>query len=297
MRHLPPMSAVIAFEAAARHVSFLAAAQELHLTPSAVSHQVKNLEIWCGRRLFVRYPRRLLLTEDGRRLLQDLGPALDVIHAAFGAMRPVDRRSHLAVHCSPSFAAKWLGPRLPRFMTAHPSPAIRLSSGPEPVDLAKHPAIDVHIAYGHTPDGPGIVVEDLGLEDTVPLCSPQLLAQVGSVTPEALRELVLIESSLNPVRWPDWARLHGVRLQDRPRPAFDRGSLAIAAAVDGLGVALETLRFAESELAKGELVALKGQGFEAVSRPLHYLCYRESDLANPALRVFVGWLKHQLGLA
>lgn len=294
MRQLPPMSAVIAFEAAARHVSFQAAARELHLTPSAVSHQVKNLETWCRSRLFVRAPRRLSLTEDGRRLLAELAPALDAVHEAFAVLRPVAGRSHLAVHCTPSFAAKWLGPRLPQFMQAHPSPAIRLSSGPDPVDFARRADVDVNIAYGVPPDLPGVVVEDLGPEVTAPLCSPRLLPPGGVWTPDRLKDAVLIESSLNPVRWTDWARLNGVKLGERPRPAFDRGSLAVAAAVDGLGIALESLRFAEAELQRGELVALTGPGFQSIERPLHYLCYRESDLGQAALRVFVHWLKGEL---
>jgi LysR family transcriptional regulator, glycine cleavage system transcriptional activator len=294
MRNLPPLAALIAFEAAARHESFLAAANELHLTPSAVSHQVKNLEVWCGRRLFVRATRRLFLTEDGRRLLQELGPALDAIHEACTALRPAARRAHLAVHCAPSFAAKWLGPRLPQVLQAHPTLTIRLSSGPDPVDFIKAPEIDLHIAYGEPPEAPGVVVEDLGPEITAPLCSPKLLPADRPIEPDLLGEAVLIESQLNPIRWSDWCRRNGVKPSTRARPSFDRGALAVAAAVDGLGVALETVRFAETELQRGTLVALDGPGFQTIRRPLHFVRYREIDRNHPDLRTFLGWLKAEL---
>jgi DNA-binding transcriptional LysR family regulator len=294
MRNLPPLSALIAFEAAARHVSFQAAAQELHITPSAVSHQVKNLEAWCKRRLFIRATRSLALTEDGRRLLSELGPALDAIHEACSALRPPNRREHLAVHCAPSFASKWLGPRLPQFMQAHPSVTIRLSSSPDPIDLNKNMDVDVHIAYGASPGALGIAVEDLGSEITAPLCSPRLLPAESLPLRDWFADATLIESQLNPVRWADWCKSNGVKPSERPRPSFDRGSLAVAAAVDGLGLALETLRFAEAELQRGELVALAEPDFVAIARPLHFLCYREADRNYPGLRVFVQWLKEQM---
>lgn len=290
MRRLPPLAAIVAFEAAARHESFRAASAELNLTPSAISHQVRNLEAWFGRRLFDRAPRRLMLTDDGRRLLDELTPALDAIDDACAVLRPRARRSQLAVHCAPSFATKWLGPRLAGFMQAHPSITIRLSSGAEPVDWAKAAAIDAHIAYGTAPVGKGVVVEPLGPERTVPLCSPKLLPKGRRIKPDELLGLTLIESTLNPVRWADWCRLNGLRLPRRERPSFDRGALAVAAAVDGLGVALETQRFAEAELARGELVALTGSGMRAIERPLHYLCHRAGD-ASPERETFFAWLK------
>lgn len=294
MRNLPPLSALIAFEAAARHVSFQAAAHELHITPSAVSHQVKNLEAWFKRRLFVRATRSLALTADGRRLLNELSPALDAIHEACSVLRPPNRREHLAVHCAPSFASKWLGPRLPQFMQAHPSVTIRLSSSPDPIDLNKNMDVDVHIAYGALPNALGIAVDDLGKEITAPLCSPKILPADGQRLREWLADATLIESQLNPVRWADWCKSNGVKPSERPRPSFDRGSLAVAAAVDGLGLALETLRFAEAELQRGELVALVEPEFVAIARPLHFLCYREADANHPGLRVFVQWIRGQM---
>lgn len=294
MRHLPPLAAVVAFESAARHESFVAASAELNLTPSAISHQVRNLEAWFGRRLFVRSTRRLSLTDEGRRLLGSLTPALNEIDEACAVLRPPARRSQLAVHCAPSFATKWLGPRLAGFMKTNPSVTIRLSSSADPIDLAKDSRIDVQIAYGTAPATKGVVVEPLGLEKTTPLCSPKLLPKGRRVTPDDLLGMVLIESPLNPVGWPDWCKANGLKLPRTARTSFDRGALAVAAAVDGLGVALETQRFAEAELARGELVAITGPGLRAISRPLHYLCYRSSSEASTALMHFSDWLKQEL---
>jgi len=142
---------------------------------------------------------------------------------------------------------------------------------------------------------PGILVEDLGLEITAPLCAPRLLEAGPDAWRRRFEEVVCIESQLNPVRWADWCKLNGLRPSVRPSPSFDRGSLAVAAAVDGLGVALETLRFAEAELARGELVALVEPEWTSVQRRLHFLCYRESEKNQPDLKTFVQWLKRELG--
>ena len=232
MRRLPPLAAVVAFEAAGRHESFLAAGAELNLTPSAISHQVRNLEAWFGRRLFVRAARRLSLTDEGRRLLDDLTPALSAIDDACAVLRPRQRRSQLCVHCAPSFATKWLAPRLAGFMKAHPSMTIRLSSSAEPVNLLKDTSIDVHIAYGAAPSAKGVVVEALGLEKTTPLCSPKLLPEGRRVSPQDLMDMVLIESQLNPVGWADWCKYNGLKRPRRRAPP-DRTRVFPCAAASG----------------------------------------------------------------
>ena len=299
MRQLPSFFGLRAFEAAARHESFAAAGVELHLTPSAISHQVRALEAWFGRALFVRTTRQVALTDEGRRLLGELTPAFDVIEEACAALRPPGPRRALAVHCAPSFAAKWLSPRLADFMQAHPSITIRMSSSAEPVDLRQHASVDVDIAYGAPRRQAGVVVEPLGQELTLPLCSPALLARhvLAASGPNALIELPLIESKLNPVQWADWCRLNRVKLPNRARASFDRGSLAVAAAVDGLGVALETTRFAEAELQSGHLVVVDGPGFQRVEREMHCMCYRRVDQHDPQLVAFARWLGARLDVA
>lgn len=294
MRRLPSFFALRAFEAAARLGGFRQAGDELHLTPSAISHQVRALETWFGRALFVREVRKVTLTADGQRLLDRLSPAFDQIEDACADLRPVESRSELAVHCSPSFASTWLGPRLPRFMAAHPSIVIRLSSSAEPVDLSKATDIDVDIAYGPPPPRHSVIVEPLGLESTVPLCSPRLLEGRSPRTPADLLGFTLIDSKVNPVRWADWCKLNGLELPTGARPSFDRGSMAIAAAVDGMGIALESTRFAEQEIERGELVVLKGRSFRRIEQVMHFLCYRKAATDNEKLMAFRGWIRTQL---
>ena len=295
MRRLPPFSALRAFEAAARLGSFAAAGGELHQTPSAISHQVRALEAWFGRPLFVRSGRRVMLTADGDRLLGELSAAFDQIEDVCTALRPADARSSISVHCSPSFASKWLGPRLPTFIRAHPAITIRLTSSAEPIDLRSHADIDVDITYGAPPARAGVVVESLGNEPTLPLASPRLFNGAPPTRPRDLAGYTLIDSKLNPVQWADWCKLNGLKLPPSARPSFDRGSLAVAAAADGLGIALETSRFAEAELARGELMALDGPGFRRIERATHFLCYRKTNEERAPIVAFKQWLAAELG--
>lgn len=294
MRRLPPLSALRAFESAARLGSFAAASGELHQTPSAISHQVRALEAWFERPLFVRAVRRVALTADGERLLGELSMAFDLIEDACTALRPTAARFGLSIHCAPSFASKWLGPRLPRFYQAHPKITIQLSSSAEPVDLKSHPDIDIDITYGSPPARAGVVVEPLGSEPTLPLASPQLFKGSPPTRPRDLAQFTLIDSKLNPVQWVDWCKLNGLKVPPNARPSFDRGSLAVAAAADGLGIALETTRFAEVELARGALIAIDGPAFRRIERATHFLCYRKTKEERAPIVVFKQWLTSEL---
>ncbi len=295
MRQLPSFFSLRAFESAARFESFTLAGQELHQTTSAISHQVRALESWLSLSLFVRHARRVTLTPEGRRLLENLTPGFDMIEKACTELRPRDQALVLSVHCAPSFASKWLGPRLGRFMQAHPAMTIRVSSSAEPADLRRDDTLDLDIAYGAPPPRNGVVVESLGREAIVPMCSPRLIEHSTPLAPADLARLTLIDSKLNPVQWADWCALNGLKLPDRARPSFDRGSLAIAAAVDGLGVALETRRFAEVELAKGDLVVIDGPSFQRIERETHFLCYRKADRDSHRMTAFRDWLYAQAG--
>lgn len=290
MRKLPSFFSLRAFEAAARLGSFTMAAEELHLTTSAISHQVRALEEWCGKDLFIRQTRRVSLTMEGQLLLGKLTPAFDTIEDACAVFRQDDDRKVLAVHCAPSFASKWLSPRLAQFMQAHPDITLQMSSSAEPADLYRAGAPDIDIAYGTPPYRDGVIIEPLGQELTVPLCSPEWLKAHPVLSPRDLLQVNLIESKLNPLRWKDWFDLHGLRLPARAHPSFDRGSLAVAAAVDGLGVALESRRFAEGELARGELVVVDAPGFLPVERDMHFLCYRRSEAKDGRIRAFREWV-------
>lgn len=294
MRQLPPLPALRAFEAAARRGSFAAAAVELSLTPSAISHQVRALESWFGRPLFARSARRVALTDEGCRLQRDLTQAFDLIHESCAALRPPEQRRALAVHCAPSFANKWLSPRIAAFMRAHPSITLRLTSSAEAPDLRENTALQMAITYGAPRPQASVEVQSLGTEWIVPMCAPRLLGPVARRAPRDVVRLPLIESKLNPVQWADWCGLHRLPLPDVARPSFDRGSLAISAAADGVGVALESVRFAQAELARGDLAVLDGPAFHRIERPTHFICWRRAERAQPALQAFREWLLSEL---
>ncbi len=195
------------------------------------------------------------------------------------------------MHCAPSFASKWLGPRLPDFFSKYPQYTLNLSSSATPVDLQKHPELDMAIAYSAAINSPGICVQGLGLEACCTLGSPGLLGAAGEIALQRLNCIPLIESQLNPLSWRDYFIQHGKPLPEIiHRPSFDRGALAIAAAVDGLGLALESERFAQQELADGRLVKYDIEGCRPVMREIHFLCYRHTQRNSPKIVAFHDWL-------
>lgn len=294
MRRLPSLARLRTFEVAARLQSFALAAQELHLTASAVSHQMRELEAHFGRALFERRHRRVQTTAEGRRLHESLARVFDALEAACAEVALPAQDQVLAVHCAPSLALKWLGPRLPAFLAAHGELNVRLSTGAEAPDLAVVRELDVVLAYGTAPPARrGVECVALGAERIVPLVAPALRPPPKHAAHEAsqlLQRLPLIDSTLSPVGWPDWFELQGLALPARPRPAFDRAAMAIAAAADGLGVALESTRLAARELERGELVELGAPGWTVVTRAVHHLCVRHADRRRPAVRDFVDWV-------
>ncbi|KER69948.1 LysR family transcriptional regulator [Burkholderia cepacia] len=289
MRRIPNFILLRAFEATARLQSFTLAASELHLTQSAISHQVKELEEYLGRALLIRRNRRVEVTPEGLRLQESLGRVFDVIEAACNEVSLAPTSQVLAVYSSPSFAAKWLGPRLGQFMQANPDITIRLSTGAEPLDLTRAREIDITIAYGAAHERPGVATIALGAERIVPLCSPNLLRD--DIPPrELITQLTLIESQLSRVTWSDWFTRNDLEFPSRPRPSFDRAALVLSAAVDGLGVALETTRLAERELTRCDLVEFGLGHFKPLERETHFLSYRLDERNLDKVKRFRQWL-------
>jgi len=276
MRKIPNFVLLRAFEVAARLQSFTMAARELHLTQSAISHQIRELEDHFGKPLFLRKNRKVEPTAEGRRLLDSLSRVFDVIEAACNEVTLAPNSQVLALHCSPSFAAKWLSPRLPEFIKANPDIAIRLTSGADPIDLIRNQEIDMAISYQARQEGPGMISLSLGEEKIVPMCSPTLIDSDLTVQ-ELMSKLTLIESSLNNHTWEKWFEAHHLKNPSSRKMAFDRAALSISAAVDGIGAVLESVRLAERELSRGELVEL-GQGvFKPTIDRTHFLSYRSNS--------------------
>src|SRR5215470_6578973 len=249
-RRLPPLNALKAFEAAARHVSFTRAAEELCVTQGAVSHQVKALESELGIKLFGREQQRLVITEAGREYLTVVRDALDRI--ATGTERLVQRQSSgvLTVSTSPDFAAKWLVHRLGRFAEAHPGIDLRVSATMHQVDFARE---DVDIAVRHG-DGhwPGLHLTRLCVEHLFAVCSPSLAADLRE--PRDVLKLPLLHLDER-AAWSAWFEAAGVTGVDAIQgPMLNRASMLIDAAVDGHGIALARTTLAAWDLINKRLV-------------------------------------------
>jgi len=284
-----------AFEAAARLESFTLAAKELHLTQSAISHQIKELEEYFGKPLFFRKNRKVEPTSEGRRLLDSLSRIFDVIEAACNEVTLAPNSQVLALHCSPSFAAKWLSPRLPEFIKANSDITIRMTSGAEPIDLLRNQEIDVAISYQFTHTGPGITSVSLGEEKIIPMCSPELIDPTVSAE-ELMSKLTLIESSLNHHTWERWFEINHLHNPSSRKMSFDRAALSISAAVDGIGAVLESVRFAERELSRGELVEIGQQIFLPTTDRTHFLSYRSNTKNSQKIKLFNEWIFSKAGV-
>ena len=284
-----------AFEAAARLESFTLAAKELHLTQSAISHQIRELEDYFGKSLFLRKNRKVEPTAEGRRLLDSLSRVFDVIEAACNEVTLAPSSQVLALHCSPSFAAKWLSPRLPEFIKDNPDITIRLTSGAEPIDLLRNQEIDIAISYQFSHEGPGITSLSLGEEKIVPLCAPELI-DAGIPIEELMSKLTLIESSLNHHTWEKWFEIHHLKNPSTRKMSFDRAALSVSAAVDGIGAVLESVRFAERELSRGELVELGKDIFLPTIDRTHFLSFKSNTKNSPKIKLFKEWLCAKAGV-
>lgn len=287
MPHLPPMPALRAFEAAARHLNVTRAAEEIGLTHGAVSHQIRELEARLGVRLFEREPRGLALTPAGDTYRRFVEAALAQLHDGAAAVARQGTGRVLTVSVSPNFAHKWLVPRLGRFLEAHPDIDLRLSASVRHVDF-RGGDIDMAVRHG---DGnwPALDVAKLCDERVFPVCSPALAARVGGLA--GLTGQTLLHDR-DPGAWRDWLGRFGVAAPEPPRgPVFDQASLAIDAAVAGQGVALARSALVALDLAAGRLVRPVD---EATDAPFAYWIVAPAQTARtPAIARFRAWLLEQ----
>lgn len=295
MHHRIPLKAVQAFEAAARLSSFALAAEELFVTPSAISQQIKVLEEKFEVRLFHRVHRAVVLTDAGRRFAEEISAAFLRIENATKELGRTAKSDILTVHSTPSFATQWLMPRLARFSARYPDIDVRLNASyPAAVDLLKG-AADIDIRYGMGKLLPaGTMVFPFPPETIVPLCAPSLLEGSNPLrTPEDLRHHTLIHSEVCFISWQDWMRQHRkVKLDITRGPRFDRSFMAISAAVDGIGVCLESLLLVQRELESGRLVAPFGLDGPQVQGYTFNILKSQAEL--PKIRNFQDWLFDEL---
>lgn len=270
---LPPLNALRAFEAAARHLSFSMAARELHVTPAAISHQVKGLEGDLGQRLFRRLKRGLELTRAGQALHPGLREGFQRLGAAIDELRTSNETGALSVSAATSFATRWLAPRLHRFVAAHPELDVRINASMRLVDassgelgpgdtVAGSPMedADIVVRFG-TGDYPGYRIDKLLSVAVTPMCSPRLLEGGHALRDAAdLKRQVLIHDNLlfddGRSLWDAWFEAAGLPGTDTSHGLrFSHSMLALEAAADGIGVALGMPVLAGSDLASGRLIA------------------------------------------
>jgi DNA-binding transcriptional LysR family regulator len=287
---IPPLTSLLAFEAIARRQSFALAASELHLTPSAVSHQMAKLERQLGLKLFERSTRGVVLTPAGQDYLRRISGALAALSAATQEARQAGQGNYLYVHSSPSFASLWLMPRLSDFARQHPDISLYVSASPQHSDFQLG-QIDIDIRYG-VPHWPNVEVEPLATELIQPLTSPGFLKVHAVRHKQDLLQLPLIQSTVNLVQWPDWFDAQGVKTRpERYEYSFDRAMMSLDAASQGLGVALESSFLAESHLRSKRLVPLFARS-AGRSLQAHFAVYPQRNANRMAVRQFLAWL-HQ----
>ncbi len=286
-RRLPPLNAVRAFEAAARHLSFTRAADELNVTQAAISHQVKALEERLGVRLFRRLNRALELTRAGETYLPRVTAALDALAEATDAIRAAEDGRQLTVSVLPSFAAKWLMPRLRSLWRSHPDLDVKIVASDALADFDVD-GTDVAIRYG-SGQGAGLRADLLFHEELFPVCSPALLdGPIPLACPADLCRHTLLHELME-VDWMTWLKAAGVTgVPVRRGPVFSHSSMVLDAAASGLGVALGRSALVNDDLTAGRLV--RPFALSVPARAAYFLMCPEESSSLPKVATFRAWL-------
>lgn len=286
---LPPLTALRAFEAAARHMSFQKAAAELNVTPAALSFQIKSLEEHLGTPLFRRLNRAVELTGAGETLAPGCRDGFAALSAAWAATRRELDSSTLTVTAGPAFTAKWMAPRLYEFAQAHPEIELRFSASLRLMDFDRD-QVDVAIRFGQGPDK-GLYSLPLAEEWVTPVMTPALAARYP--TPESLRDAVLIvDQSIDfldpPTDWPAWFRAVGVDPVEPHGPRFSQGDHAMDAALVGVGVVLGRRALVIKDVMEGRLVAPYGKAISGGAQ-FRFVC-RDGAEDKPQIKAFRDWM-------
>lgn len=289
-----PLTALRSFESAARHLSFKDAAEELHVTPTAISHQIKQLEHTLGLALFERLPRGVALTADGRRLFRDLHGALLEIAQSLAALRPQRSAGSLTVTTTASFAALWLIPRIGRFYQQHPDIAVRIDTGAQVIDLNQDASVDLAIRYGGAiPTGlhrHGGMREYFGVYG-----APDQIETEATKPSPTLITVEWGDSLLYECSWETWCERAGV---DWMKPgvvmrAYDEEHYALHAASAGQGLVLASSVVTAGGVARGLLAAYRPE-ITVPGETYHVLCVPGRE-RHPPVKAFLRWLDEEMG--
>lgn len=302
---LPPLNALRAFESAARHMSLRRAAAELHVTPAAISHQVRALEESLGVSLFRRLPGRVELTPAGEAFIEPLSTAFEQLADAVATVRRAQNAGRVTVAAPPALAAKWLAPRLHRFTAAHQDIDLRITAQGTLIDIVREDTgdtgslieeADLAIRSGDG-DYPGYAVERLFMAYVTPMCHPRLLEGEHPLkTPDDLRHHTLLHyvmgsesAATDRPNWSVWLDAAGVKgLHGRRGPTFNQVAMAIEAAADGMGVVLGIPVVAAADLAAGRLVMPFPLSLRVNAD--YYLVHSEDAVKDASVAAFRAWL-------
>lgn len=291
---LPPLTALRAFDAAARHMSFSKAAAELNVTPAALSFQIKNLEDHLGAPLFHRLNRAVELTDAGRALAPGVADGFVTLAAAWRAARRSGDSAALTVTAGPAFTAKWLAPRLFAFAAAHPDIELRFSASLRLMDFDRDD-VDVAIRFGLARDEPGLSSRVLRREWVAPMMSPDL-ARDYPVPADLARAPLLHQDDtafLNPaIDWPAWFRAAGLPPRFSAGARFSQADHAIDAATAGGGVVLGRISLAERDLREGRLVI--PYDIALTTEAVYRVVYPAGAETRPQVRRFIDWLSREV---
>lgn len=285
------LNAFLYFEAVARRGTLTRAAEELSVSPSAVSQQVKLLEQQLGVKLFRREGRVLSLTLEGEHLFQTANTALRMLRVAREGLGKTHESRRLNLRVTPSFGLRWLGPRLSDFITRHPDWDLRVDAAPDPTDFDRE-IMDFDIRYG-TGLWTGFHMQPVVQDHVLPLASPAYLARLGGPGAESLHKARLIDSARAICKWDFWLYRNGLETPaNRKTILMDRSTMAIQLALDGVGVVLESLALVAQDVAEGRLVPVTPH-LPVVSFPAYWLLCPQRFLQRRAVRLFLNWITAQ----
>ncbi len=291
MRDLPLLNGVRAFEAAARHGGFAKAAEELHVTPPAISRMVKLLEERMGVPLFHRRANGLELTAIGERYSTGLAPILDALAALTAEVTADAGPPTLTVDVGPTFAIRWLIPRLADFRAEHPEIDVHITTGGITAPFSDKWTCGISLGDGRWP---GLVAEPLVAADLLPVCTPAIAERLEAPTDLSAESLIRVQHA--PEDWPRWLEAAKAEAPFSYGPELGYYGQAIQAALDGVGVAMGIRPYVDDDLAAGRLVAPFPLSIPKGSQ--WYLVHRANRLAEPAFQVFHRWITRRAhGLA
>jgi LysR family transcriptional regulator, glycine cleavage system transcriptional activator len=290
-RHVPDFSKLQAFESAARHGSFTGAAKELGLTQSALSRQIKELELQFGVALFERVRQRVVVSSPGRRFLPEARRLLDQLEQSTLRVMSSPTGTVLSLATLPTFGTRWLIPRLPAFLALNPGITLNLASHSKPFDLDEY-SFDAAIHYG-IPVWAQATCRLICQEEIVPVASPHFLARHPAKSISDMRSCPLLHLDSRPSAWSEWFQSAGAgeghAFQGH---RFDQFNMIIEAAIQGLGLALVPQYLIEKELAGGSLKIVISRSFTTENK--YYLAVPNRELENPLIECFYDWLIGQV---